>query len=163
MVEHHIALGHRSCRTEALLADARLLTPGRWTRFVARSRHAALDRKIALGADLAASPLLAARAAQLTGARNRNRIAAGLERVAQLSDTSCYPRFRVVPRRAVVRQNRDELIELASILRGDGPAYVRGVALLRRVVTDGAGPAYTDGNGELLAAQLRLARQRLTG
>ena len=74
-----------------------------------------------------------------------------------------YPRFRVVPRRAVVRQNRDELIELAMILRGDGPAYARGVALLERVVTDGAGPAYADGNGELLAAQLRHARERLAG
>jgi hypothetical protein len=163
MVEHRIAFRRRSCPNEAPGADAaRLLAPGRWTRLLAYSRHVALDRAIASGADLAASPLLAARAAQLTRACTRNEVAASLERVAALADGP-YPRFRVVPRRAVVRQNRDELIELAMILRGDGPAYARGVALLERVVTDGAGPAYADGNGELLAAQLRHARERLAG
>ena len=163
MIEHRIVFPHRSCQDQATAPDAtRLLAPGRWTRLLARSRHAALDRAIASGADVSASPLLAARAAQLTRPGMRRQVAASLEQVAALAD-GCCPRFRVVPRRAVTRQNREELIKLAGILRDGGPAYARGIALLELVVTDGAGPAYTDRDGARLAQRLHHARARLAG
>ena len=139
-----------------------LLAPGPWTRLMARGRHAALDRAIAAGADPAASRVLAARSAQLAGMAMRRRVAADLERVARSSGES-GGRFRVRPAPAAVRQNRTELMELASILRADGAAYARGVAMLELVVTDGAGPAYVDGTGARLARWLRRARERLTG
>jgi len=106
---------------------------------------------------------LAARAAQLTRPGMRRQVAASLEQVAAFSDGCSYPRFRVVPRRAVTRQNREELIKLAGILRDGGPAYARGIALLELVVTDGAGPAYTDRDGARLAQRLHHARARLAG
>ena len=139
-----------------------LLAPGRWTRLVARRRHAALDRAIAAGADPAGSPVLAARSAQLAAMEMRQRVAADLERLARgAGQPGC--RFRTLPAREAVRQNRGELMDLARILRAGGAAYARGVALLELVVTDGAGPAYTDRHGAILARRLRQARQRLTG
>lgn len=137
-----------------------LLTPGRWTRLLARSRHFTLDRAIAAGADPAGSTLLAARSAQLAGMPMRRRVAADLERVAEGED-AC--RFRTTPMPEAVTRNRDELISLARTLRDARPAYARGVALLELVVTDGAGPAYTDRSGEILARRLRQARERLAG
>lgn len=163
MVEHRIALGHWVGPSRAAPIDAEgLLAPGRWTRARARARHAELDRAIAAGADLAASPLLAARAAQLTCPHMRRQLAAGLERAAATGDGS-RPRFRVVPRRAAARHNRDALIELATILRAGTPAYARGIALVERVLADGAGPAYTDHDGAVLARRLRHARAYLAG
>ncbi len=162
MVEHRITLGRRNCPDRAPLDAECLLAPGRWTRFVARRRHLALDRAIAGGADPTRSALLAARSAQLASMPMRRRVAAGLERVAQSAGDRCS-RFRTLPAAEAVRQNRGELMELARLLREDGPAYTRGIALLERVVADGAGPTYTDGHGELLAARLREARERLTG
>jgi hypothetical protein len=139
-----------------------LLAPGRWTRLVARGRHGTLDRAIAAGADPAGSPLLAARSAQLATMRTRHRVAADLERVARSAAGGCS-RFRTLPSRRAVRRNRDELMALAGTLRADGAAYARGIALLELVATDGAGPAYTDPDGALLAGWLRQARRRLAG
>jgi len=139
-----------------------LLDPGRFTRLVARGRHAALDRAIADGADLAGSPLLAARSAQLATMQMRSRVADDLERVA-LSAEDRASRFHALPAAQAVRRNRDELMALAHTLRAGGAAYVRGIALLELVVTDGAGAAYTDRDGARLARRLRQARRRLAG
>jgi hypothetical protein len=148
--------GHR-----ALAIDAgRLLAPSRATRALAWFRHAQLDREIATGADLAASPLLAARAAQLASPRRRAQIAEGLELAASVTEEP-RSRFRTLPRREAIRDNRDQLIELARALRADGAAYARGIALLELVLTDGTGPAYTDRGGAALRRQLRLARDSL--
>jgi hypothetical protein len=160
-------LGHRTPLITSLgrgcppVADVeRLLAPSATTRVRARLRHARLDRRIAAGADLATSPLLAARAAQLVSPDRRARIAEGLEHAAHL-DEACGSYFRTLPRREAIRENRKQLIELAAMLRDDRVAYARGVALLELVLTDGAGPAYTDRCGTALGRQLRLARDSL--
>ena len=139
---------------------AQLMAPSRWTRVRAQWRSASLDREIATGADLTASPLLAARAAQLTTGCTRERVAASLERVAGFA-AGQYPPLRTLPRREAISDNREQLMELARILRDDRAAYAPGVALLSLVVGDGAGLAYTDRSGDRLARQLRRARERL--
>lgn len=146
----------------AAIAVADLFAPSQVTRLRARLRRFELDRAIAGGADIAASPLLAARAAQLVERRHRLELAAALEQAVSVSLQSgaC---LRTVPRREAMRRNRHRMLELAGILRSGRPAYARGVAVVELVLTDGAGPAYTDGGGEALARQLRLARERLGG
>ncbi len=139
-----------------------LLAPGRWTQLLARGRHGRLDRAIAAGADPARSALLAARAAQLAGRAMRMRVAADLERAARTADLTGY-RFRTPPVAEAVRHNRDEMLSLAHTLREPRPAYARGVALLELLISDGAGPVYTDPSGESLARRLRQARARLDG
>ncbi|MDQ6803988.1 MAG: hypothetical protein M3065_03255, partial [Actinomycetota bacterium] len=70
---------------------------------------------------------------------------------------------RILPSRAAVLANRQELLQLAGLLREQRPLYVPGIAILMVLLTDGAGPAYTDRHGEALARQLQLARTALMG
>jgi hypothetical protein len=139
-----------------------LFEPTLMSRLRSRSRRLALDRALADGADPTASPLLAARAAQLVNRAARYRLAANLEHLALTADA---PRrlFSTAPRRASVAANRSALLELASTLRQGGLLYARGVAILELVLIDGTGPAYTDRRGEGLARQLHLARAGLGG
>lgn len=123
----------------------------------ARLRGDALDRALIAGADPVGSPLLAARATALMDRPMRRRVAAHLERLAR-SDREARSRTRVLPFRRAVRANAQELLALAALLRSSTPVYARGVAMLRRLVTDGTGAAYTDRDGRALAEQLRRAR-----
>jgi len=138
-----------------------LLSPGLATRVAARMRRFELDQALADGADPAATPLLAARAAQLVSRASRDRIAAALERAALMVDAE-RGRWRTVPRRDAVHANRAEMLRLAATLRHGGLLYARGIALLELTLIDGTGPAYTDPRGDRLAHQLRLAADRLS-
>lgn len=140
----------------------RLLAPGWATRNLARLRRSALDRALAQGADPSSCEQIAARAAQLAGAPTRTRLAAALERLALIADGP-PSRVRVSPSRTAVQANREQLLELAAVLRRDDPLYARGIATLAVLVTDGTGPIYTDRRGEALARQLDLARAGLIG
>jgi len=144
------------------VCTARLFEPSLGVRLRAQSRRLGLDRALAAGADPSASPLLAARAAQLVDPDTRQRIAASLERFAS---TMSLPRGRVrtLPLPGAVLRNQDALIELARMLRGDGVSYAQGIALLELVLCDGTGPAYTDPSGAGLEHQLALAAKVLSG
>jgi hypothetical protein len=65
---------------------AKLFEPSLVVRLRARARRPTLDRALAAGADPSASPLLAARAAQLVDPGTRQRIAACLEQFAATVD-----------------------------------------------------------------------------
>jgi hypothetical protein len=141
---------------------AELFEPRLVVRLRARARRLKLDRLLADGADPSASPLLAARAAQLVDPSTRQRIAAYLEQFAR---TANRPRSRVrtLPLRGAVRPNQDALLDLARTLRRPQPYYARGIAMLELTLADGTGPAYTDPTGDGLAHQLAAAVQALTG
>lgn len=138
-----------------------LLAPGPAIRLRARLGRLELDRALAAGADPSASPLLAARAAQLVRRRTRQRLADGLEHIALTVDAR-RGRFRTPPLRGAVRANRAELMELAATLRRARLVYARGMALLELILIDGTGPAYTDPAGEGLARRLALVADALT-
>jgi hypothetical protein len=133
------------------------------TQIAAQVSAPRLDRALRDGTDPASSRLLGARAAHLTGRPARERIAGALERLAASPDRPRVPgRFaRVTPSLAAAYANRDELLQLAGILRAQAPLGAQGVAELEEVVTDGAGPAYTDARGDVLAGRLRLAHAHL--
>ena len=138
----------------------RLLGPSGAVRVAARLGRRMLDRALTDGADPAASPLIAARTAQLGRGSTRAQIADGLERLA-LSADNPRGRVRILPSRAAILGNRSELLELAAMLRRDRPLYARGVAMLNVILTDGTGPAYTDPSGDALTHQLQTARASL--
>ena len=150
-----------NCPGSPLRHAARLFGPSASARITARLRTGVLDRALAAGADPAASPQIAARTAQLGSTLMRTRIADGLERLA-LSADKPRSRLRILPSRAAMLGNRSEMLELAEILRQDRPLYARGVAMLRVILTDGTGPAYTDQRGDALASQLQVARASLS-
>ena len=140
----------------------RLMAPGLPVRLLARMRAHALDRRLASGADTAGSVLLAARARQLGHRCSRLAIADGLERAA-LAWEGPLPRLRVLPGKAAVHRNREELLALAGELRHREVLYVRGLAAARELLSDGSGPMYTDRHGEALASGLRRVRALLGG
>ena len=151
---------HDSFGGSRLQHATQLLGPSVAVRIAARLRRDRLDRALADGADPSASPLIAARAAQLGARSMRSWLADGLDRLALAAERP-RSRARILPSRTAIVGNRPDLLDLASILRGDGPLYARGIAMLMVILTDGASPAYTDRSGEALARQLQIARCKL--
>jgi hypothetical protein len=127
---------------------------------VARARAAGLDASLADGADPSASAALAARAAVLGTPRARGQIADALDALVR----ACAERGRrwiVRPHRGAITANEAALRELSDLLRDPRPVYVRGIALLNRLLRDGAGPVFL-GDGARLAAALDDARRAMS-
>jgi hypothetical protein len=154
--EQHESMGRARSERAAELFEPRLVV-----RLRARASHLKLDRLLAAGADPSASPLLAARAAQLVDPSTRKRIAGCLEQFAFTADRP-PSRVKTLPLRGAVRPNQHAL-DIAWTLRDGQLQYARGIAMLELVLADGTGPAYTDPTGNGLAHQLALAVQALTG
>jgi hypothetical protein len=123
---------------------------------VARVRAFGLDRDLAKGVEPSRTAAHAARARQLTSERTRMNIAKELD---HLHDR-VKPEPRVMysaavkPSRASVRATQPQLVKLSERLRTADAVEPRGVAALRDLLTDGAGPLYHDGNVEILKQQL---------
>lgn len=128
------------------LADATRPRDGaRLTRLLARLRGNALDRALSNGADPAASPQLAARAAQLAARPAREQLATSIERLVELA--CAPPRRRPVDlNQAAIRGNAEAMREIAAQLHGPAPVYARGVATLQQLLTDGTGPVFDTGS-----------------
>ncbi|MGH2874284.1 MAG: hypothetical protein ACRDL5_17715 [Solirubrobacteraceae bacterium] len=102
-----------------------------------------LDVALAGGASPDASAALSLRARELIGRRARSQLAGEIERL--LID-ACRP---APPRRLCVVPCRDQLLdaeptlrELSARLRDAGPIDASGVARIRLLLRDGAGPIY---------------------
>ena len=131
--------------------------PGRMARLRARLKGNALDRELASGIATWRSPAHAARALQLTGARHREAYAQGLERVLAQTER---PR-RPARMSSVVLADRTSVIlcapviwEIVAALRGSVPVSAEGMARLRVLLRDGAGPLYCAGQRHELVRSL---------
>jgi hypothetical protein len=138
-----------------------LFKPGLAARATARIRHRMLDQELAGGADPADCPQWAARAGELTKRSSRDRVADEIEQLLRFPEEP--HRLRVGPHRVATQVNRDELQQLAALLRGDTPLYARGLARLQIALTDGTGPLYTDRDGRSLARELEQVHAGLIG
>lgn len=116
-----------------------------------------LDRQLAEGHNSAGDPQLTMRAAQLTGPAARARLARMLrEAVCSLDDSALaqYLRPEAPLATASVRACAREINDLSQALTAPNPD-VRGVAIVRTLLTDGTGPLYIGGQpGELRAVVL---------
>ena len=140
----------------------RALQPPWSARLAARLFGDRLDRALIDGADPTTSATLAARATLLGSRTTRAELADELDAV--LASAQRPPsRLRALPRHAALLANASLLRELASILRGSAPLYVRGIAMVRRLLTDGTGPMYTSRDGIALGRALRKARAAVNG
>jgi hypothetical protein len=132
---------------------ARDATP--WERLLARICAARLDRELACGASPDASATLALRARALLRPQTQSQLAQQVARV--LVDATGPPR-RVMGSRVPVRRNSIQAAagtfrKLADRLLDPGPLPVQGIAMVRNLLTDGAGPIYHPGHaGELPSA-----------
>jgi hypothetical protein len=159
-VEGHTVVYDRTT-TGTLSSTTSTLCPSRAARLIARLRHCSLDRALIAGADPASSPQLAARAARLASTRERTLLAEGVERLLRAAQ-GAQRRWSAVSRREPLLANSAELHELASLLRSSRPLYVRGIAIVQRLLSDGTGPAYF-GSAERLQCELRDARAAMRG
>jgi len=110
----------------------------------ARLHAYALDTRLAAGGRIDGDPLLAARAWQLAHRATRERLACALDAV--LHELDGAPGARAGAAVAIDRHEaqvaRSELIRLAQRLRDSEPVAAKGVALVRRLLCDGASPLY---------------------
>lgn len=120
---------------------------------VARSRATArvrarvcarqLDRALAQGISPDSSAGLSVRAHELIGSRARDTLAQAIRRVVQEATQPLRPtHFNVPICRSKVRHSRRTLERLADRLGSGEPVDARGVAQLRLLLSDGAGPLY---------------------
>lgn len=113
------------------------------TRVAALLSRARLDRELAAGIAPACTPTHTLRADQLVAAPTRAVLADALDAVIATAVRPPAPLSAAAPlRRAAVLEERAALEQLAARLRDPAPVRARGVALTRRLLTDGAGPLY---------------------
>jgi len=132
------------------------------TRMRTRWQRDALDEKLAFGADPAATPELSLRAKQLQSDESRDRIAGALEQaVHEVSDRWPPVVSQVVPLdHEQIHASAGDVVALARRLRDSEAVEARGVAMAARIATNGAGPLYRGGTGEL-SQTVRAARLAL--
>lgn len=122
-----------------------------------------LDEELARGADPDSDPALALRAQRLLRRDSRERIAETLEEDLRDANAPARPSARVPLREPAIVAARPELESLAAALRAEGESQVRGVALARLLVADGASPLYGPGSAQELIAAAREAYRALRG
>jgi hypothetical protein len=119
-------------------------TPNRlWTRLRARLFSASLDHQLAEGRSPEANRLLAARAAQLVAPSTCRALARDLEHLIDQARRPPVPRS---PRAPLCRRRllaaEPEVREALTLLATPRPTAVRGVAMVRLLISDGAGPLF---------------------
>ena len=129
--------------------------PDIFARIASHLRAGSLERELIAGADPSASKALAARAVTLCSRRTRTELASGLER-SLAAARGPQRRWWAVSPHSPLLANAGEVRELTELLRGDEPLRAAGVAMLKRLLTDGSGPAYR-GEPQLAARPLREA------
>jgi hypothetical protein len=116
-----------------------------------------LDRQLASGVEPWRTPVLAARARQLTSDRKRRSLARGMELLVEQAEEPARVVLTaaITPSRPSVREARPLLLMLAARLRAGDPVDPRAVAAVNKLLTDGAGPVYRRGDPNTLAHELR--------
>ena len=138
--------------------------PGALSFLIARVGSSWLDRRLALGVTQWHSPLHAARAVQITGVRERRRLARSLEALAERAEMphSMFLHPTVVePCREQVREALPLILALAADLRRARPVRARGVAALDGVIADGGGACYARSDRAALVLALEQVSQWL--
>jgi hypothetical protein len=150
-------MSRQSAGLNLVAGDARRLSrapeeAGMLVKAQARFRGRSLDRALSNGEDPASSALLTRRAAWLTGTKNRHSLARSIRRLLDPpSGRRPGPSAVVPPHRGELHAARMPLARVAALLEIDQPVYVRGVARLQLLLTDGDSALYAPHRtGELL-------------
>ena len=116
----------------------------------ARLRAARFDRALAVGVPAPAGSALAAHAARLTSVAERHAVARALRRaVCDAKDTRATRSGRVPMHRANIASAEALIDEVTLRLHAPHPVSARGMARLRQLLSDGTGPLYRYGRGDL--------------
>ena len=116
----------------------------------ARLRAARFDRALAVGVPAPAGSALAAHAARLSSGAERHAVARALRRaVRDAKDTRATQSARVPMHRANIASAEALIDEVRLRLHMPHPVSARGMARLRQLLSDGTGPLYRYGRGDL--------------
>jgi hypothetical protein len=140
-------------RPENSASTALVARPARLReRLAARLAPTRLDVQLAQGAEPEARAALALRAHSLGETRTRTALAHSLQHVLDdARDASPPRRGQVATLRADVLAAGDQLERLVERLLDPGIVAARGLAHVRMLLSDGAGPLYFRGAGQDLA------------
>jgi hypothetical protein len=109
-------------------------------------RRGSLDRSLAAGEDPAASPALSRRARQLTSRRRRTGLAASIRHLLDAAEERPRGFTAAVPiQRHDILRERQLLLQLADDLESPDELRPKGIALVERLLIDGASPVYVNG------------------
>lgn len=117
-------------------------------RLVAKFLPGRFDRQLAAGAPATPGSALDIHANRLRSAAEKSELADVLRRIADAPPTAAQP-HRAPVARARVEAAHDLIDELRTRLQEPGPVNVQGIARLRMLLGDAAGPFYQCGKGEL--------------
>lgn len=143
------------------------------TPWQARLRGPWLDRELAAGAEPWCTPVHSARSLQITATRARHAQARSLEALIErasgpasptTSSTTMTARFlsaQIPVDRPAVLGAREHLEAIVIRLRDGAPISTRGVAAVRDLMSDGAGPIYSPLSGAALGRVLESIRDSL--
>jgi hypothetical protein len=123
--------------------------PSLAARLIARLRADKFDHQLAVGVPVAAGSALAVHQARLTSTAEREAIARSLRKAVSDAHSGAVfsSRIPVHPRNIAAAE---ELIDRITLrLHSPRPVSARGMARLRRVLSDGSGPFYWYGKGDL--------------
>jgi hypothetical protein len=116
------------------------------------------DRALASGISPDSNACLSVRAHELIGCPKRVALARAIRRLVDDAGHPLGPRSLHVPIcRSKIRRSRDTLEDLADRLLSDGPLDARGLAQIRLLLSDGAGPFYDRPSANDLAPALESA------
>jgi hypothetical protein len=120
------------------------------SRLVARLRAGRFDRLIAVGVPAAAGSALAVHEARLTSAAERQAIARTLRLVLRDAQVGGLVLSSRVPVHIPNVKAAEQQIDAVTLrLHSPRPVSARGMARLRQILGDGAGPLYRYGRGDL--------------
>jgi hypothetical protein len=118
-------------------------------RVIARLRADKFDHLLAVGVPAPAGSALAAHRERLTSTAEREAIAQSLQRAVRDAHTGAVFSSRI-PLNARNIVAAEPLIDTVTLrLHSQRPVNARGMARLRRVLSDGCGPFYWYGKGDL--------------
>jgi hypothetical protein len=124
--------------------------PSLAARASARLRAHQLDRQLAVGVSARPGSALAVHQARLTSVAEREAIARALRRAVHDAHAGGTPRSSRVPLHSDNIAAAEDLIDAITLrLHSPRPVSARGMARLRVVLSDGSGPLYRFGRGDL--------------
>jgi hypothetical protein len=119
-------------------------------RLTARLRAGQFDRMLAVGVPAPQGSALAVHQARLTSVAEREAIACSLRQSVLDARTGGMPLSSRVPVHADNIAEAEDLIDAITLrLHSPRPVSARGMARLRQVLSDGRGPLYEFGRGDL--------------
>jgi hypothetical protein len=119
-------------------------------RLTARLRAGRFDRMLAVGVPAPQGSALAVHQARLTSAAEREAIARSLRQSVLDARTGGMPMSSRVPVHEDNITEAEDLIDAITLrLHSPRPVSARGMARLRQVLSDGRGPLYEFGRGDL--------------